>query len=207
MELVIYDVEICSEVKKPGDWKRISCNWFGSAVAYSYDTDQYSFFLHSKGLDSLRTYLNRARVVTFNGVNFDSKVILGRERKINSYKGTKPGIFIGNSDLKWLEYDLYVQVLRGYFKLDNDMAACRRISPGGFRLDDIAKATLGISKSGDGAEAPRLYRRQLYGDLLAYNLQDVRVLRALFEHAQKSGFVIGKNRQRVKIERASEWSI
>jgi len=61
----------------------------------------------------------------------------------------------------------------------------------GFRpkLDDLAAATLGRRKSGDGLEAIRLYRAGEWDALARYCLDDVRITRDLYEHGYTRGQV------------------
>ncbi|MBP7006133.1 hypothetical protein KBB27_03360, partial [Patescibacteria group bacterium] len=55
----------------------------------------------------------------------------------------------------------------------------------GFRvkLDDVAHATLGIGKSGDGLMAVKYWRDGEIEKLKEYCLQDVRVTKDVYEHA------------------------
>lgn len=61
----------------------------------------------------------------------------------------------------------------------------------GFRpkLDDVAAATLGQRKSGNGLEAIRLYREGNWDALARYCLDDVRLTRALYEYGLRYGHV------------------
>lgn len=207
MDLIVYDVELCDVVRKKEDWKRINQDWFGSAVAYSYRKNQYFFFLHKSSLPSLKALLHNSYTISFNGINFDSKVILGRERIVSLYNGWKTGVVIRDGATKWMEYDLFTQCLKGIFKSDNDLIASKRISPGGCKLGDIASATLNIGKSGNPADAPILYKQRKFDTLLAYNLQDVRVTKALFEYVIRHGSVRNKGGEKISLERRGEWFI
>lgn len=59
----------------------------------------------------------------------------------------------------------------------------------GFRikLDNIAHATLGEGKSGDGLKAIKLYREGKIEELRDYCLDDVRITKDLFEHGKQFG--------------------
>lgn len=61
----------------------------------------------------------------------------------------------------------------------------------GFRpkLDDLAAATLGRRKSGDGLQAIRLYQQGNWEALSRYCLDDVRLTQALYEHGLRHGSV------------------
>jgi DEAD/DEAH box helicase domain-containing protein len=57
----------------------------------------------------------------------------------------------------------------------------------GFRvsLDNLAKTTLGVSKSGDGLQAVRWYREGRIQEILDYCQQDVEITRRLYEYGQQ----------------------
>lgn len=61
----------------------------------------------------------------------------------------------------------------------------------GFRpkLDDVARATLGRGKSGNGLDAIRLYQEGNWDALIRYCLDDVRLTRDLYEHGLQRGHV------------------
>ncbi len=80
-QCVVYDVEIATEVDKvEGKWENPEGMGFASAVAYDYGKDQYFFFLHKDGRRELIDLLRMRTAVTFNGIKFDSRVILGNDR-------------------------------------------------------------------------------------------------------------------------------
>lgn len=57
----------------------------------------------------------------------------------------------------------------------------------GFRvsLDNLAGATLGISKSADGLQAVQWYRQGRISDIMEYCQQDVEVTRRLYEYGKR----------------------
>lgn len=59
----------------------------------------------------------------------------------------------------------------------------------GFRikLDNIAHATLGTGKSGDGLKAIRLYREGKIDELRSYCLDDVTITRDIYDYGQRNG--------------------
>lgn len=61
----------------------------------------------------------------------------------------------------------------------------------GFRvkLDNIAHATLGTGKSGDGLKAIKLYQEGKIDELKSYCLDDVKITRDIFEHGKQYGEV------------------
>jgi hypothetical protein len=199
MDTLVYDIEIARTVEstKKG-WASPKDLCFASAVAYSYDKDRYYFFLHLSGLTQLIALLNKNKVATFNGIRFDSKVILGNKRIIKN-NGKKAGVFIAGKGVIWEEYDLFVQCLKFVHKCKNDMEACKKMSPGGMKLDDICKATIGMKKTGNGADAPILYQKRLFDDLLEYNFNDVRITKKLYDFIFENKYVLDKNKNKIRI--------
>jgi len=198
MDLLVYDVELNREIKSKQDWKNINPSWFGSAVVYSYLKDRYYFFLHQKGLHSLRSFLNKSMVITFNGINFDSCIVFLQST-------SKQGIFIRHKEYSWTEYDIFLQCMKGLYKCKSDLEARKKISPGGFKLNDIAKNTLKVSKAGNGAMAPILYQQRKFDELFSYNLQDVRITKLLFDHINEFGWIVNRDKKKIKIERSKTW--
>lgn len=70
----------------------------------------------------------------------------------------------------------------------------------GFRvkLDNLAHATLGYGKSGDGLEAIRLYREGKIEELRAYCLDDVKITRELYDFGKMNGYVKYKDLAGIK---------
>jgi hypothetical protein len=93
-------------------------------------------------------------------------------------------------DYKVLQRYAHFDVRERYAAKTFDMLKCllhktdRLIS-----LNDLALRTLGIQKSGKGADAPKLFHEGNIAQLQAYLEQDLRVTRALVEHIQKKGTV------------------
>jgi DEAD/DEAH box helicase domain-containing protein len=61
-------------------------------------------------------------------------------------------------------------------------------------LDAVAKETLGIGKSGDGLDAIKYYKNQMWDELSKYCLQDVAVTRDIYDYGLKTGKVKFKNK-------------
>ncbi len=207
-KFVVYDVEISRQVEDvPGRWDNPEGMGFGSAVVYSYEDGQYSFFLHQKGLGELVRFLTGKICVTFNGVSFDSRVIQGNDRVIVgdpliTTKSKKSGV-VGIPSA-WKNYDILLKYIKGRFGYNNIEEAMgrlgdRAIHDGSFSLDGIAEDTFGLHKSGTGAHAPVLYHEEKYAELLAYNLQDVWLTKKLFEFIQEYGFVVDRAGRCVRI--------
>lgn len=72
----------------------------------------------------------------------------------------------------------------------------------GFRvkLDSVAGATLGESKSGDGLEAIRMFKENRLDDLKKYCLNDVRITRDIYEFGKQEGKILINDFQKGIIE-------
>ncbi len=190
-DYIIYDLEtqkLADQVQ--GGWSNIHGMGMASGVTYCSATDMYKIWNHdSKG--ALCEYLNNKLTISFNGIKFDSIVLLGNNRKIESNGATS------NSDYKWFNLDLYVEIFRRMYKVPRDkypelldIMKQRRHGKGVFTLDAIVKNTIGTSKSGDGADAPLLFQQNRFSELYEYNLQDVRVLKQLTEFVLKYKYLV-----------------
>ena len=196
---IVYDVEI---IKNPdeveGGWDNPEAMGFASAVAYSYEKDQYYFFLHEKAREEMCDFLHGKIAVTFNGIHFDSRVMLGNDRMFfpdgrTAIRGTW-----------WDNYDILLEYIKTRFAYSNVRDAEVRlgdkaIHDGSFGLDGLAYGTLGLNKTGHGAMAPDLYSSCLYHDLLSYNLQDVRLTKKLFNFIRRYGFVVDRIGRSIRI--------
>lgn len=132
---------------------------------YFYETDTYETFLEHE-LPSLWPRLERAeRLIGYNIKGFDSPVM-------NNY---------------------YAGDLLALPTLDIMEEITKHI---GFRvkLDDVAQATLGIGKSGNGLMAVQYFRQGEMQKLRDYCLQDVKVTKEVYERGVAKGEVSFKDR-------------
>lgn len=189
MNYLVYDVEVVNgpdEVE--GGWNNPEGMGFATAVVYISESDFYEFYEGNGGKAALVFALKGKNVVTFNGIKFDSRVILGNARK----------------GVPWNEYDILLEVVRSKYGLDSVESAERKLGDkevhdGSISLDGLAEGTLGKHKTGHGAKAPILYREKKFDQLYSYNLQDVRLTRQIFEFVLKYGYLIDRNGLKVKM--------
>lgn len=197
-EFVVYDVETANvpdDVK--GGWSNPEGMGFSSAVAYSYHLQQYELFLGPEEKDDLVAFLNNKCAVTFNGIRFDSRVLLGNDRVILS-EGRVVGTVDG--EYTWSNYDILFEYVRSRWDLTTFESIENKlddpaIHDGSFTLDGICSAMFGRKKIGHGAKAPILYREGKISDLLTYNLHDVVLTRRLFEFINSNRYVLGTDRR------------
>lgn len=197
---VVYDLEVINGPDDtPGGWDNPEGMGFASGVTYDYGKDLYEFFMHNAGAEALRTKLTNRIAISFNGVKFDSRVLLGNERAVND-----GFTFTLNRRYMWFNFDILLQYIKTRFQYLTVREAEKRlgdkhIHDGTFNLDALGRATLGIGKTGHGADAPVLYQKNQYDALLAYNLQDVRVTKKLFDFIRRHGYVVDNNGRSVEI--------
>gem|GEM_PF-1297844 len=194
-DIIFYDLEISKTIEEAGGWKNHNNMGLGSAVAYSTNLDRYFFYLHESDKPKLINLLNGNRVVTYNGLNFDSKVLLGEDRLISKSPGGV-GIMVESRDHKarWLEFDIYVQILKAQHSIKEAFFAIGKYptsAKGGLKLDGVASATMGSNniKTSTGAEAPKMYKAGDYAQLLEYNLQDTILTKKMYEFIKENDFV------------------
>jgi hypothetical protein len=197
---VVYDVEVVTGPDEtPGGWDNPFGMGFASGVTYDYATDLYEFFMHIGGGEALRKKLTNRIAVSFNGVKFDSRVMLGNERRV--YDGFTSSV---DRAYMWSNFDILLEYVKSRFGYKTVGEAegklgDKKIHDGSFNLDALGKATLDMGKTGHGAHAPILYQEKQYDALLSYNLQDVRVTKGLFDFIRKYGYVVDKHGRTVEI--------
>jgi len=150
------------------------------AVIYSFKEDKYSIYGDTKGelIDLKGRIAEAQRVTTWGGWKFDLPVIYRTD--VNRYS--------------WLEAKSDDLRARVYISQQLDPMAYDPNLHGGWSLDNVAKATLGSEgKSGNGTGAPALYKQGLWGRLLDYCMQDVKLTKELVEFSDKHGYLLGRN--------------
>lgn len=203
MNYIVYDVEIAKEVEDvPGKWDNPEGMGLSSAVAYDYARDVYRFFYEEEGKKQLLELLNGNVAVGFNSIRFDSRVILGNNRRLipepPRWTDT-PEVGFRNYDIM-LEYFMSREQLTDVEQAFEVLAKPETHAGGKFNLDAMAKATLGsVGKLGHGAFAPVLYKEGRIPELFQYNLQDVRLTKQLFNFILDHGHVKGADGREVRM--------
>jgi DEAD/DEAH box helicase domain-containing protein len=134
-------------------------------VAYYYDTDTYESYLE-KDLPQLFRKLEQAsRIIGFNSKGFDMPVL-------NNYY---PGDLLQLPQLDMLEE---IQKALGHR----------------LKLDTIAEATLGSSKSAHGLLAVQWWKEGKIQEIIDYCQQDVKVTKEVYEFGLERGYVLFDDR-------------
>lgn len=161
---VVIDIETQNTFQEVGKYDHTLLR-ISLVGAYFYETDTYETFLEQE-LPLLWPRLERAdRLIGYNIKGFDSPVM-------NNY---------------------YAGDLLALPTLDIMEEIANHI---GFRvkLDDVAQATLGIGKSGNGLMAVQYFRQGEIQKLRDYCLQDVLVTKQVYEQGLAKGEVSYKDR-------------
>lgn len=188
MAVIVYDVEVLrgpDEVE--GGWNNPEAMGFGTAVAYNYLNDQYYFYGADDKAELIKL-LQSNTVVSFNGIKFDNRVVLGNDYSQNTRL--------------WRDVDILLMVVQSKFGLPDVVAAetklgDREVHDGSISLDGLAEGTLRMHKTGSGAHAPKLIREGKWPAVFAYNLHDVRLTRMLYDFMNKYGYLVDRRKNQI----------
>src|SRR5579859_512523 len=168
MKQVILDVETKKTFDEVGGYfpDRLGISFVGVCVreGFSGAGEMKSFF--EKDLDNLFPLLESADVVIgFNVDNFDMQTLV-------------PYYSADIARIATLDLMLRIKDSVGH-----------RIG-----LDAVATETLGTGKTGDGLDAIKYFKHQMWDELQKYCLQDVAVTRDVYDYGLKHGKVKFKNK-------------
>jgi hypothetical protein len=154
MNIVYFDLETQRTANDVGGWDKKSDMKMSLGVTYSTNLKEYRIYTEKRVNDLVQQLLRADLVVGFNIVNFDYEVLMGYTVL------DLPG------QLRSL--DLMVEVEKS---LGNKL-----------RLDNIAQATLGLGKTGDGVDAIKWWREKRLMEVAEYCCFDVKVTKLVHEH-------------------------
>ncbi len=171
---VVVDVEIAKTIEEVGGWDHTELMGISCAVVYEYRTDRFRVY-GPEDVEALQERLLRAgRITGYNTYRFDFPVIWGLPGR-QRVEQLKP-----QSD------DLLQRIWRSLGLDDEAFSDLHK----GWGLDAVAKGTLGVGKSGNGADAPKLYQAGQWARLVDYCLEDVRLERDLGAFIDRYGYVV-----------------
>jgi DEAD/DEAH box helicase domain-containing protein len=148
-----------------GGWSNIRA--FGVAVAVTWDKEHAFRRWFEGDAEKLVAELEQfTRVITFNGNRFDLEVLRA---------------YVPVHKLEKHSFDVHEKL---YAQLGHRV-----------KLDQLAKDTLGKSKSGDGLQAVEWWRAGQKDRVAKYCEQDVAILRDVVEHGRSKGYVVVSTRQ------------
>lgn len=132
---------------------------------YLYRTDEYLSFLEPDLPKLWRLLESADRIIGYNLFGFDYQVL-------NTYYPGDLSKFPTLDVMKDIEKQIGFRV----------------------KLDDVAHASLGTGKSGNGLQAIEFFRKGEIQKLRDYCLQDVKVTKEVYEYGLKNGIVKYKDR-------------
>lgn len=135
---------------------------------YDFKTNKYQTFLQEEFDAMWEIFKKTDLMITFNGEYFDIPLL-------NKYY-KKAGL----GDLKEIRsLDIFKEI--------------KQTSGRWLKLDNVAKGTFGISKSGDGLEAVKWWREGKIEEIKKYCLDDVKITKDVYDYILKNNKVIFKD--------------
>ncbi len=189
---IVVDVEIIKTIEElPNGWDDTHLMGVAVACVWQY-SDRRMRVYGPEDVAALQERLQRAdRISGYNIWNFDFPVIWSASR--GEWRQ-------GLEDLKFLKDALLPKtndlLRRIWIALGLDPDNFSR-SHGGWKLDDVARATLGVGKIGNGADAPRWFQAGKVQKVANYCADDVAVERDLADFIDRYGFVVNGRTGRV----------
>jgi DEAD/DEAH box helicase domain-containing protein len=201
MDHVVVDVEIQKTIEEtPGGWD--STHLLGVAVAcvWEYQTQRMRVY-GPDDVEALRKRLLQAdRISGYNIFNFDFPVIW-EIPKPEWLKGHTPFESVATDPTAGLDSLKHVlkfktnDILRRIWIAQGFNPDVFQSGMGGSKLDDIAIATIGSYKIGNGTDAPKWYQAGQIHKVINYCADDVAIERDLTDFVDRYGYVIHKGKQ------------
>lgn len=167
-ETLVFDLETKYLSDDVGGWSHIPSMGMSVAVTYCVERDEFITYTEAEAHDLIAA-LNAARlVIGYNIVRFDYAVLRGYS--FAPVREDRPTL------------DLMIPLYEAL----------------GFRpkLEDLAAATLGVGKLGDGLDAVRWFREGNLQKLIEYCKQDVQVTYDLYAFGKEHGYVLLRDRRK-----------
>jgi hypothetical protein len=166
-DIVYFDLETRRTAEDVGGWSHKSKMGVSVAVTYSTAKGEYCIYAQDD-LDALISQLLKADlVVGFNHIDFDYQVLMGHT--------------IMHLPDQLISLDLMVSLEK---KLGHRM-----------KLDAVAAATLGKTKSAEGLQAIRWWQQGKIMEIAEYCCFDVKVTKCIHEFGVEHGYVKYHDRQ------------
>jgi len=175
-KICVFDLEIKNPIETLSKgWQSHNEMGIACLCLFDYFTGRYRVFDDNSKLECLDILLSYDYIIGFNTVGFDMKVI----NACWTVPQDKPRVSKDFDILRqlWVSLGLNPDVFNGK-------------THGNCKLDKIAKETINMSKSGDGALAPQLYQQNRFAEVIDYCLNDVLIEKTLFEFIVEHGYVL-----------------
>lgn len=165
--ILCWDLEIEKPVSdNPMGWEAARRGDLGISALVISDSETNRFHIYDKhDLDEAVDHLNSADILCgFNTHDFDANVVYG----------------VTGRYLTVQHYDILAEIYKA-------LKEKRK----GYKLEQVAQATLGHGKSGNGEFATALVAKKRWGRLFDYCLNDVHLCRELYNHIVDWGWIKG----------------
>lgn len=177
MRTIVFDIETQNTFDEVGSSDPADLD-ISCVCIWDSKTDEYLSYKEDE-LDKLWPILEDTDcIVGYNSLHFDLPLL-------NKY-------YLGDlSKIKHIDLMKEIQEVIG-----------RRI-----KLDDVASATVGSEKSADGLQAVLWWKQGKIDDIIKYCIQDVKVTKAVYDHALEEGHVMYPNKgkkEEIKLD-TSNW--
>lgn len=174
MKVLVFDLETRANPSEVG-WKNFSAHGISFGCAYIYELDEYRIYGENDIHMLIMEMQDADLIVGFNIISFDMPLVRATFERVS---GEPMDAALWDS-LMAKCYDI----------LDDIREALGTQYAKNWRLDQVAQSNITISKNGDGAEAPNLWKSGNYSKLATYVIQDVKVEKSLWEYVLKHGEV------------------
>ncbi len=186
-KIAVFDAEIKKPINEcTKGWKSHDEMGCSVLVIFDYFTMRYRIFGDNNIEEALDILFYYDLVVGFNTVNFDWKLLKATYIESCAKRAL---------DRKSKDYDILREIWKS-LGLNPDVFSPK--THGGYKLDDVARESINMQKSGDGALAPVLYQQGKLYDVIDYCVEDVRIEKTLFEYAISNGYVI-RHGEKIKL--------
>ena len=176
MDIVYFDLETRLTANDVGGWGNKAKMGISVACTYSTRLNEYLIYTQDESSALIQQLVRADLVVGFNHISFDYDVLMGQ------------AIMDFRDQVRSL--DLLVELEK---KLGHRI-----------KLDAVAAATLGSSKTADGLEAIRWWQQGKLAEIAEYCCYDVKVTKCIHEFGRDNGYVKYHDRnnreQRVEVQ-------
>lgn len=179
MDHVVVDVEIQKTIEElPNGWNDTHLMGVAVACVWEYRTGRMRVYGPAE-VPQLQSRLERAdRISGFNIWKFDFPVIWGlpNRDRVEHLRAKTDDVLLRI----WSALGLSLEKFSG--------------AHAGWKLDDVAKSTLGVRKIGYGGDAPRWYQAGQIQAVVNYCADDVAIERDLTDFVDRYGYVVNAER-------------
>lgn len=173
-DIVYFDLETQRTAGDVGGWNNKHKMGISIASTFSTKLGEYRCYLEEEAQELIDQLLRADLVVGFNHISFDYEVLMA----------------------------FTVRELREQLNSLDIMVDLEKRMGHRLKLDAVASATLGTSKTADGLEAIRWWQQGKLLDIARYCCFDVKVTKCIHEYGMQHGHVkyLDRSRREVKVE-------